>query len=246
MYVVVGATEGLGKSIALNLAKRGLKTLVLDSRADKLAKLNKRNPAAIEIAKIDFSNLQSIASAIDGLIEPQVSGVVLCAGTNIEPTLFRRIDPEHLVYHFQKYLSSMSQLFRELQNRTSCVDRLLVLDSHSATAPKIGWGALSALKTPAHMCSIIAQTELPGAHVSRIFLGTRKCETCKGKSEFDVERMYKDMLSTGNLPDNKPVANFVSSVLVDVPLDELNSISCWDYTNHRHHSRANQGQLVNA
>lgn len=125
----------------------------------------------------------------------------------------------------------MKALLQEIEKRMSETDRMVVLDSRSAKAPKIGWGALSALKTPAQMSANVALDELQRGSLTRVFLGASGSKTPDYKNDVEAEKAYRSMVSEGGqFPINNGMTVFVSSLLLDVPLDTLRSKSTWDNT----------------
>ncbi|MEL6444163.1 MAG: SDR family NAD(P)-dependent oxidoreductase [Bacteroidota bacterium] len=81
--IVVGATSGIGRALALALGARGYAVGVTGRRADLLTELLAELPATSEAAEMDVTQLAGARRGFDGLVERMggVDLVVISAGT---------------------------------------------------------------------------------------------------------------------------------------------------------------------
>ena len=87
-FVVTGASSGMGRQVALELAQAGAKVLAIARRKDKLLELQADCADGIFIAPLDVCDSEKLESAISGFVEAhgKLSGGVHAAGiTNITP-----------------------------------------------------------------------------------------------------------------------------------------------------------------
>ena len=77
-YWLVGASEGLGRSLALRMSRAGI-TLVLSARSeDRLRALAAELPGPVEVVPVDVADAASVAAAAEAAGE--IDGVVYLAG----------------------------------------------------------------------------------------------------------------------------------------------------------------------
>ena len=87
-YVVTGASSGMGRQVALELAQAGAKVLAIARREDKLLELQAECEGRIFIAPLDVCDGEKLETAIKVFVEAhgKLSGGVHAAGiTNITP-----------------------------------------------------------------------------------------------------------------------------------------------------------------
>ena len=87
-YVVTGASSGMGRQVALELAQAGAKVLAIARREDKLLELQAECAEQIFVAPLDVCDRDKLENAIKVFVEVhgKVSGGIHAAGiTNITP-----------------------------------------------------------------------------------------------------------------------------------------------------------------
>nr|ACO15501.1 Dehydrogenase/reductase SDR family member 11 precursor [Caligus clemensi] len=77
--LVTGATSGIGASIAVNLAKKGMKVIGCGRRVERIQELNKEHNLHIISYKCDLSNMSEVAKMFDWIQEEESIGHIdLC------------------------------------------------------------------------------------------------------------------------------------------------------------------------
>jgi len=90
-YWLVGASEGLGRSLAFELSRSGA-TLYLSARSkERLEELAEALPGAATAAPMDVRDRESVEAAFDAI--PELDGVIYCAGV-YEPMAAQDWDKE--------------------------------------------------------------------------------------------------------------------------------------------------------
>lgn len=87
-YVVTGASSGMGRQVAVELAQSGAKVLAIARSAEKLAELTKEYPENIIAVTIDVSNSAEVGAAVAAFVKQygKLSGAVHAAGiTELTP-----------------------------------------------------------------------------------------------------------------------------------------------------------------
>lgn len=81
-YLITGASSGIGKQIALDLAYAGANILVISRRENELKKLQTEYPKKISIVSCDVCDKQTVKSAVENFIKEKglFNGFVHAAG----------------------------------------------------------------------------------------------------------------------------------------------------------------------
>ena len=109
MFVVTGATSGIGEAVAIALADRGLAVLGVARRSDLLAKLNADHPTFMPLPA-DLATDEGIASVVSQAREFEVAGIVHAAGSSIAPLPFAEIDANSVMHDMAVHLKHLCDL----------------------------------------------------------------------------------------------------------------------------------------
>lgn len=236
VYVVTGASYGIGHAVAVNLAKKGLPTLAVARSAELLQRLADSHPE-IQPVSADVSTstgLESVLSAIPQ--DSEIRGFVHCAGSLIDPQPFGEMDTEALLGHFLVHVAAKIQLIQML-SRKAKLARVLTIDSYSASEPRDGWGAYSIVKAAAQMAARCASQELATTRMIRVFPGAVQTGVVDAviASDAKASQVYAAMKADGKVALPNDVAEFIAAILIDSTDQLLESVPAWDYNNQEHH-----------
>ncbi|MCV2352993.1 SDR family NAD(P)-dependent oxidoreductase [Paucibacter sp. B2R-40] len=86
LWLVTGASSGLGRAIALQLAESGQQVIAWGRDAARLAELQASHPSIVATARHDLAKLEGLAPACVDMLRqwPALSGVIHCAGIQHE------------------------------------------------------------------------------------------------------------------------------------------------------------------
>lgn len=237
MYIVTGASAGIGHAIAVVLGRRGSQVLAVARSSEPLSQLATKFPT-IQSVVADLSTDQGIeacAAAINGA--SPVKGIVHSAGSLIPLEDYPSIQADALTRHFRIHVAAPVQLYQRIAARSE-VQRMLFIDSYSATTPRREWGAYSIIKSAAQMAARVADQELKNTLSIRVFPGAVRTQIFDAimASETDTREVFSQMQARGELAQPLEVAEFLTSILVDTTDDILGSIESWDYNDPSHRS----------
>lgn len=236
MYLVTGASFGIGKAVAINLASRGFPVLAVARSSQQLGELAARFPLQIRPVSADLSTQDgpdAILSAMGQSIT--VSGLVHSAGSRVVAEPFHAINTEDLIDHFRVHVASQIRLTQILQ-RNAAVHRVLFIDSYSASEPRKEWGAYSIIKAAAQMAARCAAQELGHTVTVRVFPGAVKTGVVEAviASKAKASEAFSAMERAGKVARPEDVAEFIAAILVDTTDDLVQSVDAWDYNNLEH------------
>ena len=103
-FVVTGASSGMGRQIAIELAESGANVLAMARRENELEKLQSLYPNKIFIAAIDVCNSTLVETVINDFVGKygKLSGAVHAAGI-VKLTSFKLYDEKearYMKFHF--------------------------------------------------------------------------------------------------------------------------------------------------
>lgn len=99
-FVVTGASSGMGKQVAIELAAAGAKVLALARGEKALAELQSASPANIEYAAVDVCEETKLSKAITGFVDKygKINGAVHAAGiTGLTPLRAFDVEEAHRI-----------------------------------------------------------------------------------------------------------------------------------------------------
>lgn len=237
IYIVTGASYGIGHAVAKALAARGLPVLAVARSLDRLELLSKNTGPHLNLVAADLATSTGIAQVMDKVPNAvDVAGVVHAAGSVVPLEPLSQVDAEQLVEHFRIHVGAPLALYQSLA-QNHWVRRMVYIDSYSATAARNGWGAYSIVKSAAQMAAKCADQELRRTDAIRIFPGAVNTRIVDAVLASDTEtaKTFQAMKERGELAKPDDVAAFIVSVLVDAHDNLIRSRPSWDFNTAEDH-----------
>lgn len=234
MYIVTGASSGIGRAAAKALIRRGCDVTVTARRLDRLQKLEKLGPGLVRPVCADLGSEQGIDAVVAAVADqPTISGVVHCAGSSIVPRPYSALDPAALAADLAVHVGAPIALNSALASQLAG-GRIVYIDSYSATSLREGWSGYSIVKAAAQMAARAAASELHGVTVIRLFPGgvrTALVEAVLASPDpSPAVETFRTAAERGELSSPDPVGEFISSVLLDATDEHLAERPTWDFT----------------
>lgn len=232
-YIVTGASYGIGRATAAELASRGHDVVAVARSAAPLATLAAAWPDRITEVAADLATengIERVTAAVAA--RDSIAGVVHAAGSLIALEPYDQVDPGRLVEHFRVHVAAPVELYQALA-ADHTVERMLYIDSYSASVPRAGWPAYSVIKAAAQMAARAAALELGDTRVIRVFPGavnTRIVESVLASST-ETATAFAAMVERGELAEPDATARFIADVLVEASDEVLDGREVWDYNN---------------
>ncbi len=236
MYLVTGASTGIGNAVAMNLATRGCEVIVVARTEHLLDSLHRKFPGQIHPVVADLATEPGISRVIESIPDgATIQGLVHAAGTLIPVEPFRSIDAVELVEHFRVHVASQISLSQQIAAKAS-ISRMLYIDSYSAETPREDWAGYSIIKAAAQMAARCARQEFKETSIIRVYPGAVQTQIVDSvlKSKSKVADVFGKIQAEGKLSTPTEAASFITSILVDAPNNLLESIEAWDYHNTNH------------
>jgi NADP-dependent 3-hydroxy acid dehydrogenase YdfG len=146
--IVVGASSGIGRAIAVAFSREGARVLALARRADRLCDLARE--ASVETAVMDASDRAQVETVMAGALARygRVDMMVYATGTNVPGRAMSRLTPENWDLLISTNLTGAFDCTRALlphmrENRDGL---LMYISSVSANVPDVSGAAYQASK----------------------------------------------------------------------------------------------------
>lgn len=232
LFIITGGGTGIGKSLALNLADRGERILIVGRREQPLKDTSKLSEN-IEYISADITSLDEQQKVVDVACEitSNIKGLVHNAGTimpietitkiskddwlktlatNVEPALF-------LTQSFYPYMSG---------------GRVLNISSGAAHFPVKGWAAYCVSKAALSMLTRCWQMDIDNLYVASVMPGiidTDMQNLIRHTEHMDSEKLdfFKKLKQNNQLITPETTAAFLSWLLIDVSPEQFISKE-WD------------------
>jgi len=221
--VVTGGGSGIGRALALELARRGLDVVIVGRRRERLDAVCRDGGERISAVCADVaqaSGREAVCHALNGrqvrclvhnaaVLEPigPLSGVTLEAwrdaqAVNVEAPLFLT-----------------QALLGQLRG-----GRVLHVSSGAAHHGYVGWGSYCAAKAALHMLYQVLRDELADAGVAVGSVRPGVVDTPmqalirqQGEDNFPAIERFRELHRGGHLLKPERVADFMASLLLDAP-----------------------------
>lgn len=144
--LIVGATSGIGRDVALRLIAKGVKVSAVARRADRLTQLAE---AGIHTTAADVTDLDGLSGVMSGIVEAQglLTSLIYCAGAQrIKPIRTMSIADVEAVYKLNLIVPTV--LAAQFASRRVSADDAVfcVISSVAALRPEPGIVAYGASK----------------------------------------------------------------------------------------------------
>lgn len=239
MFVLTGGGSGIGKALAVALAKRGKEVLIIGRRKHLLEQTAKASPL-IKCLQADISineGIEAIKSYLSTI--PQIEGLVNNSGI-IEPIIsLSKIDRQSWQKTLDTNLSGPLFLSQALLPQLSN-GRILNIGSGAATIAIKGWGAYCVSKAALAMLTQCWQLESTDVFFTSIKPGITDTDMqtlARQGMSMDPEkvRFFQRLKDHNRLLSPDTVAEFLVWLLLDVDKDTY-SAQEWDIYDEVHHS----------
>lgn len=231
LYVVTGASAGIGRAVCVELCRRKMRVVAVARSADKLQSLADECGNRLMFVAADLATSAGVESVANGVAgEAKIHGIVHSAGTLVPLEPLHSINAGELSRHFQVHAAAPIALYQQLVDGCP-IDRMLFVDSYSASEPRVGWAAYSIVKAATQMAARCAAAELKETRVARVFPGAVKTRIVDSilASNTPTAAVFADMVAAGKLADPAQAAEFLTRILLDATDELLQSREAWDY-----------------
>lgn len=233
VYIVTGASRGIGRAVASELATRGVQTLAVARSMPLLESLASECNGQVKYVAADLATPAGIEQVVAKIDDRQeIAGIVHAAGSLIPLEPFQAIDANELVQHFRIHVGAPIDLYQALA-KSHAIRRMLFIDSYSATTGRLGWAAYSIIKSAAQMAARCASQELGDTNTIRVFPGAVNTRVVDAvlTTETETAKNFAGMRQRAEFAEPSEAAAFITAILVDVCDDLLRSRESWDYNN---------------
>lgn len=239
MFIVTGASSGIGRGTAAALARRGIDVLTVARRAELLTELQRDNGSNIRPIVADLST----ESGINELLARaetygHVDGIVHAAGSLIPPADYGELRADELTEHFRIHVATPI----EINNRLGALlqgSRLVYIDSASASDPRVGWSGYSIVKSAAQLAARAATEELREAQVVRIFPGGVRTQIVQAVLESPnpspTKTLFTELVDAGTFAEPNAVGDYIARIALDATSEQLAEREFWDFNDPTSH-----------
>lgn len=239
MFVITGGGSGIGKALALALAKRGKSVLIIGRRE----RLLQETAASSELIKYISADL-SISEGLDSIKNhlstiPEIEGLVNNSGVITPLVGLRDIKPEDWQHTLNTNLNGPLFLSQLLLDQLSN-GRVLNIGSGAAYFAIKGWAAYCVSKAALAMltqCWQLESSTVAFASVKPGIIDTDMQALAREGTNMDAQQVhfYQRLKEHNRLLAPATVAEFLTWLLLDV--DKQNYVSQeWDIYDEAHHS----------
>lgn len=239
MFIITGGGSGIGKALALELAKRYKAVLIIGRREQCLIETAKHSPL-IDYVCADISLAEGRQQILAHLeTQPIIEGLIHNAAiidpilpiTTIDENSWRQVMATNV--DAPLFLSQL--LYKKLTN-----GRVLHIGSGAAYFPLFGWTAYCTSKAALSMITRCWQLEsdiVAFASVMPGIIDTDMQAQIRRASHMDTEKLsfFKQLYENKQLVSAETVAMFLSWLLLDIDSERYVSQE-WDIYDESHHN----------
>lgn len=239
MFIISGGGSGIGKALALALAERGKKVLIIGRRESLLREVSSKY-LSIDYFSADLSRAEdreAIAEFLEN--EPSITALINNAGI-IDPMLplknmglsdWRKV----MATNVEAPLFLTQKLFSKLKG-----GRVLNIGSGLAHFPAAGLSAYCVSKAALNMLTGCWQLETQEVAISSVMPGiveTHMQDLLRTTREIDQKshQFYNQLKNMNQLVSAETVAAFLCWLLLDLPVEQYVAEE-WDIYDQKHHS----------
>jgi short-subunit dehydrogenase len=215
VHIVTGASRGIGRAVAAELASRGETVVAVARSAELLEALAAAHPR-ISPVPVDLSTDAGRRILVAALDAVPVASVVHCAASTVPVEAFVSIDADRLVEDFRIHVAALVAVTGLLITERG-LGRVAIVDSYSATTPRVGWAGYSVLKAATQMAALALEREHPEVTVLRLFPGavrTGLLEAVLDGPPSPARETYRALETDGAVAAPADVAHWIVDALL--------------------------------
>ena len=238
IYIVTGATRGIGRAVAGTLADRKLRVIAVGRSGELLDSLRESCGTHLTTVEADLTTDEGVQEVADSIASESgrrpiaIDGIVHSAGSVVPLEPYEKIDLNELVQHFRIHVAAPMKLFQTIAQNHS-IKRMLFIDSYSAATARLGWSAYSIVKAAAQMPARCAAQELSTTRTIRAYPGAVRTQIVDAvlRSQTETAALFAAMVKKGECAQPSDVAKFLVALLVDAADELLSSQDSFDFNN---------------
>ncbi len=235
VFLVTGATSGIGQATARALAARGNAVMAIGRSVEGLRRLADTYPACLQTICADLSGDSGISTVVDALQScAKIDALVHAAGSAVPLASYQDFDAEALSHHMSVHVCAPVVLNNRLQSKLEGA-RIVYLDSYSANAPRVGWSTYSIVKAAARMAARAAAAEMVESTVIRVFPGGVRTPLVEAvlasTTPGETVEAFRQMQTDGKMAEAEEVGEYLADILLRANDDQIGSRESWDFNN---------------
>lgn len=234
MFVVTGASSGIGHAVAKELLARGETVLAVARRSNAFTELEKVNSKNLIGVNADVSTADGIERIYQAASNQSLKGLIHSAGSPIPLAGYSSIDTENMVHDMAVHVAAPIALNTRLSERLKNA-RILYIDSYSASELRVGWCGYSIVKAAAQMAAKAAKAELAPTEVIRVFPGGVRTPLVEAvlnaKESSPTADAFKAIDAAGNMAEPDEVGRYIADILLKATGQQLAAREFWDIGN---------------
>jgi benzil reductase ((S)-benzoin forming) len=240
VFIITGGGSGIGRSLALSLAKRGKDVLIIGRREQLLRDTAAAGGANIQCLCADVATLDGLNTIKNHLNSiSHIDALINNAGTLQPLAELKDVDPKEWQNALNTNLNAALYLPQMLYAKLA-QGRVLNIGSGAAYIATKGWGAYCVTKAALAMLSKCWQIESESVAFASVMPGIidtnmQVLARSNANPDHDKGNFYQRLKDHGRLVSPDTVALFLTWLLLDV--DSKTYVSKeWDIYDTKHHS----------
>lgn len=214
--LVVGASSGIGRAVAIRAAERGAQVAVAARRTDLLEALAEQTGGpAFELDVEDPAAISRVvAAAADALggFDAVVFTSTVAPMAHIEDT-----DIATWIHAYSVNTLGAHNVLRAVRPHLSASGVVLITSSHDVGRPRAGVAAYNASKAALNEILHSWRSEHPDLAIVRVGIGpTEDTEILRGADRELLSLLFKSWVQHGQLPEQMSALNDVANTLVSL------------------------------
>ena len=215
MHVVTGASAGIGRAIAVELASRGEEVTAVARSAGLLEDLARRH-GGIHPLPVDLSTEAGRLLLVETLGPGAVKSLVHGAASHVPAVPYTEIDAARLVEDFRIHVAAGVALTGRVLTERG-LEQAVFIDSYSATTARPGWAAYSILKAAGQMAAVALEQEHPELTVLRLFPGavrTGLLEAVLASDPSPAREVYRTLDAEGSVAETSDIGRWAVDTIL--------------------------------
>ncbi|KAI1105984.1 NAD(P)-binding protein [Jackrogersella minutella] len=201
VYIVTGASRGLGLAVAQSLIQASHKVFLVARTEKSLQELKTQHPSSVGFIAADLADLKVAPNIIDSTLKTfgKIDGIVVNHGVLSPITRISESSAEEWRHAYDINVFSAVALIKEaIPELRESKGRVVFVSSGAAFSAYAGWGSYGTSKAAlTHLCTHLAVEE---SSITSVAISPGKVDTT-------MQKQIRDDGKTGMTPDNH--ASFV-------------------------------------